>query len=204
MVKMLVGIAAIMTLEAQDALGQGSAGAWGFANVRYDTRSSASMYTGYGWRHAFAMGGVQQNPRTGYSELLGGAGASFRTGAAADHWLVLASARSGRVSLAQLYWLPTLRTGAVTTRAQVKWSVPYKGSAAQKLTISPLSLTLPVGRRLAGGVAVEMAAAEGASTTIATGLQLRIRLPRAGVGVDALRDVTGNASRVRCFFSSLF
>ena len=200
-------VGAIVTLYAPAASGQSSAGSggdtWGFVSARYDTRSSASIYTGYGWRRVFAMGAVLNNPRSGDAELLGGVGAVFRTGADAEHWLALATLRSGTVSLAQLYWLPTVRMGAVTTRAQVKWSVPEKGSAPQKLTISPVSVTLP-GRRLAGGVAMDMAAAKGAGTSIGTGLELRLRLPRAAVGADALRDVTGNGGRLRLLFDSKF
>jgi hypothetical protein len=200
-------VGAILALPASAALGQRGAGgredAWGFVIARYDTRSSASIYTGYGWRHVFAMGAVLNNPRSGDTELLGGVGAVFRTGANAEHWLALATLRSGADSFTQLYWLPTVRMGAVTTRAQVKWSVPANGSAPQKLTISPVSITLP-GRSLAGGLAVDMAAAKGGRTSIGTGPELRLRLPGAAVGADALRDVTGNGARLRLFFDSLF
>jgi hypothetical protein len=173
-------------------------------NSRYDTRSSASIYTGYGWRHVFAMGAVLNNPRSGYAELLGGVGAVFRTGADAEHWLALATLRSGAASFAQLYWLPTVRMGAVTTSAQVKWSVPDKGGAPQKLSVSPMSMTLPVGRSLAGGLAVEMAAAKGTRTSVGTGLELRLELPRTAFGADALHDVTGNGARLRLFFVSTY
>ena len=177
---------------------------WGFVTARYDTRSPASIYTGYGWHGAFAMAGVLHNTRSGYSELLGGVGASFRAGAAGNHWLAVATAQSGRFSCAQIYWLPTVRTGFVTTRAQVKWTVAYKGSAPQKLGISPLSMTMPVWRRMAGGVAVDVSATEGARTSVSAGPELRLRLPRAGIGADALRDVTGTGSRLRLFFASMF
>jgi hypothetical protein len=199
-------VGAIVTLHAPAASGQGNAvsagDAWGFVIARYDTRSSASIYTGYGWRPVFAMGAVLNNPRSGNAELLGGVGAVFRTGADAEHWLALATLRSGAASFTQLYWLPTVRIGAVTTRAQVKWSVPDKGGA-QKLSISPVSMTLP-GRSLAGGLAVEMAAAQGARTSIGTGPELRLKLPRAVLGADALHDVTGNGARLRLFFASIF
>jgi hypothetical protein len=200
-------VGAIAMLLAPAASGQNSAAAgdaWGFVSARYDTRSSASIYTGYGWRRVFAMGAVLNNPRSGGdAELLGGVGAVFRTGAGAEHWLALATLRTGTASFAQLYWLPTVRVGAVTTRAMVKWSVPETGSAPQKLTISPVSVTLP-GRRVAGGLAVDMAAAKGARTSIGTGLELRLRLPRAAVGANALRDVTGSGGRLRLFFDSIF
>lgn len=202
-------VGAILTLRAPAARGQGAAGggrdgdAWGFVIARYDTRSSASIYTGYGWRRVFAMGAVLNNPRSGNAELLGGVGAVIRTGANAEHWLALARLRSGGVSSAQLYWLPRVRLGAVTTRAQVKWSIPERGGAPQKLSISPASITLP-GRSLTGGLALEMAAAQGARTSVGTGPELRLRLPRAAVGADALRDVTGNGARLRLFFDSKF
>jgi len=202
-------IAAILVLRTPMAGGQGKTGVqtWGFVNARIDTRSSASIYTGYGWRGMFAMGGMVQNPRAGTTEVLGGIGAAFRIGARTEHWLAVASARTGGISSAQVFWLPTLRAGGVTTRAQVKWTAPYEGRAPQKLSVSPLSVTRPVAGRLAAGMAIELAAAENARTAIATGPQLRLRLPRATLTTDVLRDVapTGsNGSRVRLFFASLF
>jgi len=211
MTKMLPGrtllrIGAMLTSLAGLASGQenAAAGTWGFVNVRYDSRSSSSIYTGYGWHRAFAMGGVVHNPRSGYSELLGGVGFTLKTGAHADHWLAVASARAGEVSLAQMFWLPTVRTGVVTTRANVKWTVAYEGRAAQKLTIAPVSITLPVARRLSSGVAVDVQAAERARPAISMGPQLRLKLPRASLAADGLHDVTGNASRLRLFFASAF
>ena len=201
----LFSIGAILTLNAPAVGGQGgSAGTWGFVNARYDTRSTAYIYTGYGWRGAFAMAGVVNNPHTGYSELTGGVGAVIKTGLNSEHWLAFATAGAGAVSFGQFYWLPKVRTGPVTSRATVKWKIPYKGSEAQKLTVSPLSMTVPLGRRLAGGVAVEVAAAERARTAIGTGPELRLRLPGAAIGVNALRDVRGNGSGLRLFFASVF
>ncbi len=200
----LIVTAAVLLAPAAHGQDRTGVNTWGFVNARYDSRASASLYAGYGWRRAFAMVGVLHNPRSGYAELLGGVGAAFRTGAHADHWVVLASAQAGSITSAQVYWLPTVRAGGVTTRAMLKWTVPYQGSTAQKLSMSPLSMTLPIGRRLAGGVAVDVAAAEGARSSIATGPQLRLRLPRAALGADVLRDVRGNSSRLRLSFASLF
>jgi hypothetical protein len=196
---------AILTLRALTASGQGRAGTGtrGVATARYDTRSPASIYTGYGWHAAFAMGGVVHNRRTGYAELVGGVGAVLRTGAS-EHWFAFATARSETGSFAQVFWLPTLRTGAVTSRAQVKWTFAYDGSGAQKLSVAPFSVTMPVGRWVSYGVATDIAAAEGAPARIDTGLELRVRLPNAAVGVDALRDVKVGDSRLRLFFASLF
>jgi hypothetical protein len=197
-------IAAILGLHAPAARGQSTADAWGFVNARYDTRSSASIITGYGWRGAFAMASVLHNPHSGYAELQGGVGGVFKTGAHGNHWLAVATAASADASFAQVYWLPTVRTGYITSRATVKWRVPYDGGDPQKLAVSPLSMTLPLGHRLSGGPAMDLTAAEGARTNISTGLELRLKRPGATLGVNAMRDVTGTNSGLRLFFTSIF
>jgi hypothetical protein len=199
----LLRIGAFLTLGASVARAQAGTGTWGFVNVRYDTRSSAAIYSGYGWRGAFAMAGVL-NTRSGYAEVLGGVGAAFRTGPNANHWLAIAGAQPGAVWSAQVYWLRTVRTCVVSTRATVKWSVPYEGSTVRKLSIAPLAVTRPLVKGLAGGMAMDLTAANGARTSISTGLQLRLRLPRAALNADLLRDVTGKDTRLRMFFASLF
>jgi hypothetical protein len=194
----------MLALHVPAARGQGKAGTWGFVSARYDARSSAYIYTGYGWRGAFAMAGVVNNPRTGYSELVGGAGAVFKTGAAAEHWVAFATAGAGSRSFAQIYWLPKVRTAAVTSRATVKWKIPFDGKGPQKLSVSPLSMTVPIGGRLAGGAAMEVAAVEGARATVGAGPELRLTLPGAALGVDAVGNVRGKVSGVRVFFASTF
>lgn len=200
--KIMVYASMSLTLSAPVARGQERAGdgTWGFVSVRYDTKSPASIYSGYGWHRAFAMGGVSHNPRTGYAELVGGVGAVVRT-RTSEHWIALASAGTADASFPQVYWLPTLRTRGLTTRAQVKWTM---ASGAQKLSISPLSVTLPLSGRVSGGVAADISATEHARTRIGAGVELRVRLPGAVLGVDALQAVKGDASRVRLFFASIF
>ena len=53
--------ALILAAVATAAHGQGKAGAgaWRFVNARYDTRSPASLYAGYGRGPAIAMGAVE-------------------------------------------------------------------------------------------------------------------------------------------------
>ena len=179
-------------------------GAWGFVNTRYDTRSSVSIYTGYGWHNVFAMGGMVHNPRTGNAELLGGVGVVVRTWPRADHWLAFATARVGNDSYAQVYWLPTVRRGAVTVRANAKWTIPYEGSAPSKVSVSPLSVTHSLNRHLAAGVAVDIAAAEHKRGSAGVGPELRLRLPGAVLVADALYDVTEHGSRQRVFLSLVF
>lgn len=53
-------------------------------------------------------------------------------------------------------------------------------------------------------MAAELAAVEDARTRYSTGLEVRVKIPGATLGVDALRDVTGNAAQLRLFFTSVF
>ena len=200
--RILLYLGALLSLRAPAARGQERAGdgTWGFVSVRYDTRAPASIYSGYGWRRAFAMGGVAHNPHTGYAELVGGVGAVVRT-RMSEHWIAVATAGTGAGSFPQVYWLPTVRMRGLTIRSQVKWTM---ASGAQKLSISPLSMTVALNRRLSGGVAADISAAEHARTRVGTGLELRVRLSGAVLGVDALRAVRGDASRLRLFFASLY
>ena len=195
---------AMLALLVPAARAQSRTGTWGFVNARYDMRASASIYTGYGWRGAFAMGGAVQNAKSGYAELLGGVGAVFRTGPHAEHWLAVASARTRNVSFAQVYWLPAVRTGVVRTRATVVWRIPTNDNTTRQLAVSPLSVTLPIRRWLSGGVAMETTVREGTRPTTATGLEFRLRLPGASLSANALRGVDGSGSRVKLSFFSTF
>lgn len=175
---------------------------WTFMNVRYDTRSAGSMYAGYGRGAAFTMGGVAHNTRTGYTEVVGGVGAVVRTGARARHWVALAAARADGASVAQLYWLPTVRGLGITTRAQVKLTTAIHGSAPRKLAVSPLSMTMLPWSGLAVGGAMDISASEGARTSLSIGPELRLRLRGAVIGAHALRDVRRRDWRVRLYVAS--
>jgi hypothetical protein len=200
----LLHASAILSLLAPAAGAQSRTGTWGFVNARYDMRASASIYTGYGWRGAFAMGGVVHNARSGYAEVLGGVGAVFRTGASAEHWLAVASARARDVSFAQVYWLPAVRTGVVTTRATVVWQIPTRDNTTQEVAVSPLSMMVPIRRWLSGGVALETSVGVGARPATATGLEVRLKLPGASLSANALHDVNGSGSRLKLSFASTF
>ena len=205
--KRIVSILLLLAVaSAPTARGQANSptGTWGFVNTRYDTRSSVSIYTGYGWHSVFAMGGVLHNPSTGNAEILGGVGVVFRTWPRADHWLAFATARMGNDSYAQVYWLPTVRVGVVTVRANAKWTIPYEGSAPSRLSVSPLSVTGSLNRHLAAGVAVDMVAAEQKRGSAGVGPELRLRLPGAVLVGDALYDITTHGSRQRVFLSLVF
>src|SRR3954468_11020013 len=81
---------------------------WGLFSVRYDTRTSDFIYAGYGYGNTFAMVGLLDNPRSGYSELLGGLGRRFSIANGPTQFAAIAAAHATEGWYAQLYFLPTL------------------------------------------------------------------------------------------------
>ena len=187
-------------LQAQDA-----PATWGFFNARYDTRTSSFIYAGYGYGRYFAFGGVLANPRSGYYETLGGVGATFALTARTDHMLGLAAAQAPESRYAQLYYLPTMRLGRATGRATLEWYFPLESTGVRQFGVSPLSITVPVARRVELGPAMELAAAAGSSTSVELGPEVRIAIRRAALGFDAFANVSGgDARRVRAFLNASF
>ncbi|MDB4878803.1 MAG: hypothetical protein JWL60_249 [Gemmatimonadetes bacterium] len=201
-----MAVATLLTLAApHSAPAQDRPAAWGFVNARYDTRTSSFLYSGYGHGPLFAFAGVLANPRSGYTEVLGGAGATFDAGSGSSHMVALAAARATEAWYAQLYYLPTVRAGILTARATTQLYIPLEGAGVRQLAITPLSVTMPVARRLEAGLATEVAAAQGAATYLGIGPELRLAIPRATLGTDLFLEVTeGRGLRWRTFFSTAF
>src|SRR4051812_14916279 len=53
---------------------------WGLFSARYDTHTSDFIYALYGYGRSFAMVGTLQNPRSGWTELVGAFGHTFTFG----------------------------------------------------------------------------------------------------------------------------
>jgi len=187
------------------AAGQGAApAAFGLFNVRYDTRTSDFIYAAYGYGTTFAMVGVLQNPRSGYTELLGGVGRMYAAGDRYSHAIAVAAARASDAWYAQLYYLPSIHAGRTWIRATSEWYIPVDRAGTLQFAFSPLSATVPVARFVEVGLAMDLAAQRGDKTGGGIGPELRIKLPRAVLGADAQRMATANASRARLFFTTSF
>ena len=109
-------VGAIVTLHAPAARGQGAAGGaegdgtWGFVNARYDTRSSASIYTGYGWRGVFRHG------RRAEQSALRERRAAGRRGRRLQDWRERANTGSRWRRLRQAMFHPRSSTGCRAVR----------------------------------------------------------------------------------------
>jgi hypothetical protein len=177
---------------------------WSLVNVRYDTESSAFVYAVYGHQNVFAMVGLLDNSRTAYTELLGGLGTRFSTSSTTLHYVAVAAAKATDAWYAQVYWLPSARVGAVTTRATVEWYASLERAGVAQLYVTPLSSTLRLTRQLEAGAAFDLAAARGTRTSLSLGPELRLSIPRAVLGADVFNQLTEGGTRFRMFFVAAF
>jgi hypothetical protein len=177
---------------------------WGLFSARYDTYTSDFIYAIYGYGQSFGMVGTLQNPRSGWTELVGAVGRNFALLGGPTHSIATGIARAGKEWYAQLYYVPTVRAGPVWLRATVEWDVPVTREGATQFALSPLSLTLPTLRVVETGVSMDLAAARGARTSVAIGPEIRVALPGAMIGTDLQRMTDGSTSRFRLFFLTQF
>jgi hypothetical protein len=185
-------------------IGATSPAPWGLFSARYDSRSADFIYAVYGYGHTFAMVGALQNPRSGFTELLGALGRTFAPGGGPTQSMAVGAARSDSVWYAQLYVLPSVTIGLVALRATTELDVPVSRGGVLQFGVSPLSLTTGIAARTELGLALDLAAADGQTTTSALGPELRLTLPGAVLGVDLQRTLGGHAGRVRLFFMTQF
>ena len=199
----IVLTAALLAMPGAILAAQDAPATWGFFNARYDTRTSNFIYAGYGYGQLFAFGGVLANPRSGYTEVVGGVGATFGGGRTSS-LVGLATARATEAWYAQLYYLPTLRVGRTITRATLEWYFPVDDAGVRQFAVTPASITTPLGKRWEAGIAGELAAAQGSASSAWIGPELRLNIPRATIGVNAFAAVAGEGNRARAFFNASF
>lgn len=204
--RLLAAVPILLTLvtSSRAAAQAKAAEPWTLVNVRYDTRSSDFVYAAYGYRDVFAMVGLLDNPRSGYTELLGGLGTRFSVRSATSHYVAVAAAKASDAWYAQFYWLPTVRLGAVTTRATAQWYAPLESPGVAQFYLTPASVTARLTRVLDAGAALDLAASRGTKTSVSLGPELRFALPKAVLGADVFNQVTEGGTRFRVFFSAAF
>jgi hypothetical protein len=183
---------------------EAEAAPWALFSVRYDTRTSDFIYAAYGYGHAFAMVGALQNPRSGYTELLGAVGSTFAIRDGPTQSVAIGAARASDSWYAQLYYLPSLHRGPVWIRATSELYLPLSRTGTLQFSVSPLSATVPIFSSLDGGVAMDVSASRGARTSSAIGPELRLTLPKAVLGTDIQKVLNERATRFRIFFTTTF
>lgn len=177
---------------------------WGLFSARYDTRTSDFIYAVYGYGDVFGMVAVLHNPRSDYSEVLGGIGRNFHLAGGETESIALSVSHATDAWYAQLYYLPAIHLGPLSARATSELYLPLQRSGTVQLAFSPLSTTFALTRRIEVGVATDVAFAHGSGTSVTAGPEIRVAIPKATVGVDAQHAVTDSGARLRVFFLGAF
>ncbi|HKO15926.1 MAG TPA: hypothetical protein VJU87_06785 [Gemmatimonadaceae bacterium] len=89
-------------------------------------------------------------------------------------------------------------------RSTTEWYFPLDHAGELQFAVSPVSATLPVARFVEAGVALDVSAARGSTTSSAIGPEVRVVLPRAVLGTDVQRFMNEPVSRLRVFFTTAF
>ena len=195
----------LLCAPLRSAYAQANANApWALFTARFDTRTSDFIYALYGYGPTFAMVGVLHNPRSDWSEVLVAAGRMFTDDGGNSHALAAGFAQTDRMWYGQVYYVPSVRAGAVNVRATAEFDYPITTGGQTQFALSPISATLPSAGGIEIGAAMDFAAAAGDRSSVAIGPELRIPLPHATLGADLERVTTGNANRLRLFFTTQF
>lgn len=202
------GAAALVFLAAllcsRGATGQApSAAPWGLFSARYDTRTSDFIYAVYGYGPTFGMVAVLHNPRTDYSEVLGGIGRNFAM-AGQTQAVALAVSHASEAWYAQLYYLPSLHRGDLSLRATTELYVPLERGGTTQFAFSPVSMTVGVWRSVEAGLAADVGIQQGSASSVGAGPEIRVAIPKATIGVDLQHIMGGSSSRLRLFFLTSF
>lgn len=200
-------IALLLTLSAafsRDAYGQTAPSQpWALFSARYDTRTSDFIYAVYGYGDTFGMVAVLHNPRSNYSEVLGGLGRNFHLEGQAQS-VAVAVSRASDAWYGQLYYLPAVHWQRLWVRATTELYLPLQAAGAVQFAFSPIAATLPLPRGVEAGVAADFAASKGSTSSVAAGPEIRVAIPKAVLGVDVQKVVDAPGARCRVFFLSSF
>lgn len=181
-----------------------SSAPWSVFSVRFDTRTSNFIYAVYGYGRTFAMVGALDNPRSGYTELLGGLGRTFSIGSNRSQFAAIAGARADTSWYAQVYFLPALRAGRVWVRATSELDVPVANGGSLQFALSPISGTMSVAKYVEAGIGADVAMSRGDRTDSDIGPELRFALPKATLAVDAQHSLNRSRARLRLSFVAAF
>jgi hypothetical protein len=175
-----------------------------FVFARFASRSSHTLYAGYGIGRGVVIAGMVQNPRTGYREIIAGAGVQVFPSRRNGTTIVLAGADATESAYLQLYVVPSLTLGSVSVTGTVEAYQPLERSGSRQLGINPVTAVVRLQRRLSAGATYLLSAAEGEPLQQAAGPAIKVLFPKGSVTLDLVRRIARFRSEVRLSFQTRF
>ena len=202
-----IAIATLLLAPLLPAAARGQAASsrtWGFVAARIDSRFAHYVYTGYGYAAIFAVGALVDNPRTGYTEQILGAGVRLPLHAHDTQFAVIAICNASDARYVQLYYLPSLTIGRLAAGATFEAYVPLDTVGISQFAITSLTVTTHVRGPLSAGFAYELSAAQRARTAHGVGGAVRLGLPHAELGADAMHGLGHAPAHLRLSFRAFY
>ena len=176
---------------------------WGFVTAKFDSRFSDNIYTAYGYDSFFLIAALVENPRTDYSERIVGIGARLPMYRRLSQVVATAFSNASDSRYLQIYYTPAAKLGGVSASASFKTYLPLDSAGVGKFEMTSL-LTARVYGPVAAGVVYELDAAEHVATGHGSGGAVRIDLPHAEAGIDALLGIAHHHGHARLLFRAFY
>lgn len=174
-----------------------AAPSWGFVAVRYSSALSDYIYAGYGWHAPFVMVGMLQNPRSGYTELLGGIGVRFPLGRRSTNLVAVAASKATDSWYIQLYYLPEVSLGGTTLTGTFQLSVPDQRSGVTQFAITPATVWVRLNPTVSVGATWHLEAVRLVAPHERIGPSLRLAVPRGALALFFLKGIRNYRDEAR-------
>lgn len=199
---LLLGLAAPSMAQSQGTSGI-QVGTASFVVARYASVSASSLYAGYSLGPFGVLVAAVHNPRSEYSEIVGGLVTRVAVRNQATHVAVaFADASDGRYL--QTYLVPSLSGFGLNLSGTVEWYEPLESIGVRQLDVNPVTLLAAVNHRVSIGVAYTLALAEGAESRQRAGPVLQVSIPSGTLYAEILRSVRNSKEEVRIGLTAAF
>ena len=175
-----------------------------FIFARFASRSSHTLYAGYGIGRGVVIAGMVQNPRTGYREIIAGAGVQVFPRRRSGATIVLAGADASESAYLQVYIVPSLALWSIAIAGTVEAYQPLERAGSRQLGLNPLTAVVRIHGPLSAGATYLWSIAEHEPAQQAAGPALKLVLPKGSVTLDLIRTLSRFASEVRLSFQARF
>ncbi len=160
--------------------------------LRYASRSAISMYAGYRAEGLLVIGGMLQNPRTPYREIMAGLGRQLGP-RGRDVTLAPAVAWSNTGWYAELYAVPRFHAGMASVSGILFGREPLSSTGTRAVFIAPLSMLLSVGSGFSVGGSWYGTSVRGVAPTHAVGPAIQHAIPHGWFRIEVLQGLVDAA-----------
>ena len=175
-----------------------------FVFFRYASRTSLSLYGGYGQGNWVGFFGMVQNPRTGYREIAGGLGGSVRMRPWLGGFIAVAASDASDGWYGQIFLQANLRLGQATTYVTGVYYQPLESSGTHQLKINPALLMWRAFGRVELGGAYLFLGTIRARDIHQIGPALQIGVPHGRALLEVLRRLSDTQLDVRMTFQAFY